>query len=110
MLIPADKTKNLFLLEKIQYHKLLRENITKHYKSADVHLYNINTEAKTVAEKLRIEDQMETMAKKAFITLKVYKENFKSTIPCQLINPEKSELGIVKKRSSTTLLTTSGLK
>ena len=54
MLIPADKTRNLYLREKDQYDKLLRENITKHYKSTDVHLYNdINTEAKTIAEKYR---------------------------------------------------------
>ena len=54
MLIPADKTRNLYLREKDQYDKLLRENMTKHYKSTDVHLYNdINTEAKTIAEKYR---------------------------------------------------------
>ena len=57
MLIPAVKTWNLYLLEKDQYNKLLRENLTKHYKSANIHLYNnIYTEAKTIAEKLKIKD------------------------------------------------------
>ena len=65
MLIPADKTRNLYLLERDQYNTVLRENITKHYKSVNIHLYNnINTKAKTIAEKLKIEDRMETMAKK----------------------------------------------
>ena len=42
---------------------------------------------------------MEIMAKKkAFITLKDHKENFESTFPCGLINPAKSELGIVSKK------------
>ena len=100
MLIPTDKTRNLYLLEKDQYDKLLRENITKHYKPANEHLYDdINTEAKTIAENLKIKDQMEIMAKKeAFITLKDHKENFESTLPCRLINPAKSEMGIVSKK------------
>ena len=100
LLILADKTRNLYLLEKDQYDKLLRENITKHYKPANELLYNdINTKAKTIAENLKIEDQMEIMAKKeAFITLKDHKENFESTLPCRLINPAKSELGIVSKK------------
>ena len=57
MLISANKTRNLYLLEKDQYDKLLRENITKHYKSTDIHLCNdINTEAKAIAEELKIKD------------------------------------------------------
>ena len=51
MLIHADKTRNLYLLEKDQYDKLLRENITKHYKLTNEHMYDdINTVAKTIAK------------------------------------------------------------
>ena len=42
---------------------------------------------------------MEIMAKKeAFITLKDHKKNFESTLPCRLINPAKTEMGIVSKK------------
>ena len=34
----------------------------------------------------------------AFITLKDHKENFKSNQKCCLINPSKSEMGIVSKK------------
>ena len=38
------------------------------------------------------------MAKReAFITLKDHKENFKNSLPCRLINPAKSEMGLVSK-------------
>ena len=33
----------------------------------------------------------------AFITLKDHKENFKSNTKCRLINPSKSEVGLVSK-------------
>ena len=42
---------------------------------------------------------MEIMAKKqAFITLKDHKENFENNLPCRLINPAKSEMGLVSKQ------------
>ena len=42
---------------------------------------------------------MECYAKRsAIITLKDYKENFKSNQKCRLINPSKSEMGIVSKK------------
>ena len=33
----------------------------------------------------------------AYVTLKDHKENFKTKLPCRLINPAKSETGIVSK-------------
>ena len=100
MFIPADKTRNLYEVEKTQYEKLLRDNITKNYKIADKHVYDdINEEAKKIASDLEIEERMETMAKKqAFITLKDHKENFNNNPTCRLINPAKSEMGLVSKK------------
>ena len=41
------------------------------------------------------------MAKReASITLKDHKENFKNSLPCRLINPAKSEMGLVSKMDS----------
>ena len=100
MIIAADKTRNLYEMEKDQYEKLLRENITKNYKIAKKDAYNkINDEAKEIASDLNIEDRMETIAKKqAFVTLKDHKDNFQNNPTCRLINPAKSEMGKVSKK------------
>lgn len=95
----ADKSRNLYQLEKHNYEKLLTENITSNYKlapenSADV----INANIKPIASSLGIADRLETMNKRnAFITLKDHKENFQNRPKCRLINPTKSNLGIVSK-------------
>ncbi|XP_071842724.1 uncharacterized protein [Apostichopus japonicus] len=58
----------------------------------------INAEAKAIAEKLEIDNRMESMAtKQAFITLKDHKVNFENNLPCRLINPAKSETGLISK-------------
>ena len=76
--VPADKTRNLYEMDKAQCKKLLRENITRHDQSASEEAYDdINTEAGVIAAKLQIADRMKTMARKeAFLTLKDHKENF----------------------------------
>ena len=98
--VPADKTKNIYRMERAQYERLLRENITKHYKVAEEDAYDrINSEARTIASGLNISDRMDAMAKReSFITLKDHKDNFENTLPCRLINPAKSEMGRVSKR------------
>ena len=70
--VPADKTRNLYRLKKEQYEKLLRENITRHYRSADEDAYDdINADMQEIASKLDSADRMDTMVKReAFITLK----------------------------------------
>ena len=100
MFVRADKTRNIYEMTTDQYEKLLHENITKHYKAAPEEAYsNINNEAKTIAERLDLADRMESLARsEAFITLKDHKDNFENTLPCRLINPAKSEMGIVSKR------------
>jgi hypothetical protein len=69
--IHADKTTNMYKLEKTSYDKLLHDNITSAYKKASSEAYNkINQEAKVLARTLKIGDRTECMAKRqAFITL-----------------------------------------
>ena len=44
--VPADKTRNLYRMGKAQYKKLLRENLTRHYRSSNEDAYDeINAEA-----------------------------------------------------------------
>ena len=95
----ADKSKSLYGMPKEQYQKLLRDNITRTYKRApDSEYAEINNEARMLADDLNISERMEVMNKaEAFVTLKDHKERFESDLPCRLINPAKSEMGMVSK-------------
>ena len=98
--IPADKTSNFYKLDKTQHDKLLRESITTTYKKASTDAANIiDSQAKSIAQELNIDNRTEQIAKQqAFITLKDHKDNFANHPPCRLINPAKSELGKVSKQ------------
>ena len=55
-------------------------------------------EAKHIAKIMKLDDRIGSLPETpAFITLKDHKENFRSSHPCLLINPSKSELGKVSK-------------
>ena len=98
--VPADKSRNLYQMSKERYTKLLRENVTKHYRHAPAETCDvINTEAQKIATSLGVADRMDTLARKdAFLTLKDHKDNFANNLPCRLINPAKSEIGLISKR------------
>ena len=103
VLVPADKTTNLYSTSKETYKQLLNDNITKSYqpdnkKTNDGTKRGIDHEAKAIATNLGLADRMEVYAERqAFITLKDHKEDFRSKPSCRLINPAKSEIGIVSK-------------
>ena len=100
--VAADKTRNLYEVGKEQYDKLLRDNITKHYRAADPSTYDeINEEARTTTDRLgpHLTERLDAMAKReAYVTLKDHKGNFANNLPCRLINPAKSEIGMISKR------------
>ena len=100
VLVFADKTRNLYEMDKGQYEKMLRENITKTYRKADDKTEeNINHELKHITDKLEVSDRVEKMAQRqAFISLKDHKENFQNNPKCRLINPAKNNLGLVSKQ------------
>ena len=99
LLVFADKTTNLYDMTKEDYIKLLNENVTKTYqKSVPSAKTEIDSEAKTIATSLNLQGKMECYAEQtAFITLKDHKDNFHTKVPCRLINPAKSEVGILSK-------------
>ena len=107
VIVPADKTRNLYAVSKTRYEKLLCENITKAYKPAPARTYDeINYEAKGIAESFEISERINCMAKnEAFITLKDHKDNFSNALPCRLINPAKSEIGRISKAALDRILT-----
>ena len=74
---------------------------TSTYKKADDKVIDtINLEAKELATELDIGDRIECLGKQqAFITLKDHKENSKNApTTCRLVNPAKSEMGLVSKQ------------
>ena len=68
-----------------------------HYQAVDENAYGtINEEAQFIARKFGLADRMDTMARaEAFITPKDHEDNFQNSLPCRLINPAKSEMGLV---------------
>ena len=60
ILVPADKTNNLYELTTEEYNKLLIGNIRKTYKKSTVSAINsINTEAKAMAKDLILDERIE---------------------------------------------------
>ena len=94
-----DKSTNLYELSKESYEKLLHDNITQTYKKAPVKTKRkIDRESKKFAKNLSLDDKMECYSDNpAYITLKDHKENFRNNTKCRLINPSKSEVGLVIK-------------
>ena len=82
-----------------EYNTLLNNNITKDYKNAHhATIASVRKGEEEIAVKLQLQDRMEVTAKKeAFITLKDHKPNFRNRPSCRLINPCKSETGIISK-------------
>ena len=96
---PADKTSNMYRLEKEQYQKLLKDEITSKYKRANRNLeIRINTAGKKFAKDKKLLEKMEVNARnECFITLKDHKDNFANNPKMRLINPAKNEIGRISK-------------
>ena len=99
IIVSADKSRNLYKLEKDQYQKLLKEKITKTYKkSTNKKTEKINYTAKQITEKLSIADRVPMLEETdAYITIKDHKSEFPIKILCCLINPSKSSIGKISK-------------
>ena len=95
----------MYSMSRDEYKKLLHENTTKSYKiGGDEVKHAIDDEAKLIAVRLGIQDRAEICTpREAFITLKDHKPEFWPRPTCRLINPAKSEIGIVSKKILETL-------
>ena len=98
-IVPADKICNLYKVEKEDYKKYLRDNITKTYKkSTNSKVIRVDLDGKKIADKLLISDIADQFQKHdAFITVKDHKESFPHNPSFRLINPSKSDTGKVSK-------------
>ena len=100
LLVPADKTTNYYSMSTATYEKLITENVTKTYKKSSPKVVDeLNSQSARVAEKRGLDKRIEKLAEReAFITLKDHKPEFHAHPTCRLINPSKSEIGIISKR------------
>ena len=58
--VPADKSRNIYLISKDEYQKLLTEDITKTYKMTNRRkVYDINNETNSIAKRLSIDKRTE---------------------------------------------------
>ena len=97
--LPADRSRNIYLLSKAEYQKLLTENITKTYKMTNRRkVDDINNEARSIAKQLSIDDRIERVYEnESYIIIKDHKEHLPNKISCRLINPSKSDIGKISK-------------
>ena len=98
--VSADKTRNLYGIRPEEYTKLLKDNVTKTYKKSSEDIVDpVNSEASSIAKKLKISDRVQRIAKnEAFISIKDHKPKFPRNIQCRLLNPCKSEVGKISRQ------------
>ena len=98
-LTPADKTSNMYRLNKNDYQNLLKNAITTTYKKANKNIGTIiNEEGIKFAKPADILDKIEINGTgNSFVTLKDHKENFTNHPTTRLINPSKNEIGRICK-------------
>lgn len=97
--VKADKTTNYYKTAPDDYVTLVNKNVTKTYKKTNPNVPDIITLAdKKIAEEIKLDDRIEVSASRdSFITLKDHKPDFINHPTCRLINPSKSEIGIISK-------------
>ena len=80
ILVPVDKSNNLYELTTEEYNKLQIENISKTYKQITESAINsINTEAKAIAKDLNLDERIEQYNQtQSFITLKTISKIFRT--------------------------------
>ena len=96
LFVHADKTSNMYTLDKQEYNKLLKISITTTYKKTNDEIKDsINSEGKAMLKDHYIADT--NGENNCFVTLKDHKDNFVNNPTTRLINPAKNELGRISK-------------
>jgi len=103
IIVKGDKSNNWYTLPVEEYKDLALTNIKKFYKKekSDAILNTINSDIEHYASKYDVLDRVNKIQRplqECFITLKDHKVNYQHTKPCRLINPAKSDLGVLSKR------------
>ena len=96
----ADKTSNMYRLDKEEYRHLLQNTVTTAYKKSNKKTERrISCEGIKYAKEANILDKVEVNGTaNCFITLKDHKANFLNHPTTWLINPAKNEIGRISKQ------------
>ena len=99
LFVSADKSRNIYKMNKEDYEKLMHENITKTYKKTnESKIKTISGSARKIANRLDLEDRIQKLQEnESCITIKDHKDDFPHKISCRLINPSKSNFGKISK-------------
>ena len=99
VIVPADKSTNLYKIDKEDYERYLTNNITKEYrKTSTSKADEINKAAYNIAQNLNLVERMERLQQsEAYITVKDHKDDFPANPKFRLINPSKTDIGKVSK-------------
>lgn len=99
IIVSADKSRNMYLIDKPEYVKHLTDNISKTYKkgkSSDID--KINKGTFKIIKELGIDQRVERLQETdAYITVKDHKLDFENRPSFRLINPSKSDIGKISK-------------
>ena len=73
--------------------------MTKIYKKTNYNVPNkITSTDKKIVKTLKLDNQINVSANEdSFVMLKDHKPDFSNNLTCRLINPSKSEIGIIRK-------------
>ena len=95
LFVSADKSRNIYKVNKASYEQMMHENVTKTYKKCSTNECNcINFKAKQIASRLKIDDLVQKLDKnEAYVTIKDHKEEFSDEMSCRPINPSKTDIG-----------------
>ena len=98
IILKGDKSNNLYEIPVADYKTVITNSITADYKKcSEDQVRETNCEALSIAEKLELEDRIETFSKsEAHVLVKDHKDQFPHRIQYRLINPAKSKIGIMK--------------
>ena len=98
VIVPADKTRNLYKMGKEDYHKSLFEISQEHKKSNRNKVNKLNLDAKKIADKLSMSDRINRLQKnEADITPKDHKENFQNNPTFRLVTSAKINICKISK-------------
>ena len=92
LLVNADKSPNICKMNKDMYNKYLPENINKTYQSANKNVGRINSESKTITEKLKLHDRIQQLQEtEVFISVKYHKERFPNSPSLSLLTHQNQK-------------------
>ena len=97
--VNGDKSRRIYKMEKDDYNKMVKDNITSKYRKSDRNRVDeVNREAAGIARKLDLVDRIDAMTEsQAMITIKDHKDNFPQRIENRLINRSKTSIGKISK-------------